>query len=39
MQTDIGRVSKIWLILMWLIVLSPILVILFVKLWSALAVG
>jgi hypothetical protein len=35
MQTDISRVAKIWLIMMWLIVLSPILVILFVKLVTA----
>jgi|WetSurMetagenome_2_1015567.scaffolds.fasta_scaffold805172_2 hypothetical protein len=32
MQTDNSRVAKIWLIMMWLIVLSPIIVILFVKL-------
>jgi hypothetical protein len=30
-QTDIGRIAKIWLIMMWLIVLSPIIVILFVS--------
>jgi hypothetical protein len=30
MQTDISRVAKLWLIMMWLIVLSPIIVILYV---------
>jgi hypothetical protein len=39
MQTDISRVAKIWLIMMWLVVLSPIIVILFVKLRFALTGG